>query len=127
MKEIIHTNEAPAAIGPYSQGVKLGNLLFTAGQIALDPSTKQLVKGSIEAEVDRIMQNLAAIAKAANSSLEEVVKTTIFVTDLSLFSRINEKYGSYFSNQPPARSTVEVSGLPAGANVEIEMIIAIPS
>jgi 2-iminobutanoate/2-iminopropanoate deaminase len=127
VKEIIHTNEAPAAIGPYSQGVKLGNLLFTAGQIALDPSTKQLVKGSIEAEVDRIMQNLAAIAKAANSSLEEVVKTTIFVTDLSLFSRINEKYGSYFSNQPPARSTVEVSGLPAGANVEIEMIIAIPS
>ncbi|MHA2173165.1 MAG: Rid family detoxifying hydrolase [Candidatus Kariarchaeaceae archaeon] len=127
MKEIIHTNEAPAAIGPYSQGVKVGNLLFTAGQIALDPSTKQLVKGSIEDEVDRIMKNLAAIAKAANSSLEEVVKTTIFVTDLSLFSRINEKYGSYFSNQPPARSTVEVSALPAGANVEVEMIIAIPS
>jgi 2-iminobutanoate/2-iminopropanoate deaminase len=127
VKEIIHTNEAPAAIGPYSQGVKVGNLLFTAGQIALDPSTKQLVKGSIEDEVDRIMKNLAAIAKAANSSLEEVVKTTIFVTDLSLFSRINEKYGSYFSNQPPARSTVEVSALPAGANVEVEMIIAIPS
>ena len=126
MKGIISTSNAPGAIGPYSQAVKLGNLLFTAGQIALDPSTGNMMTSTLDEEVHQIMKNLTAVAKAAGSSLDNVLKTTIYVTDLGNFGKINELYGSYFGEAPPARSTVEVSALPKGGNVEIDMIIHIP-
>lgn len=126
MKEIISTSDAPAAIGPYSQAVKVGNLLFTAGQIPLDPSSGNMMTSSLDEEVHQIMNNLKAVAKAANTSLDNAVKTTIYVTDLGNFGKINELYGSYFGDSPPARSTVEVSALPKGASVEIDMIILIP-
>ena len=126
MKEIISTSNAPSAIGPYSQAVKLGNLLFTAGQIALDPSSGNMMVSSLDEEVHQIMKNLTAVAKAAGSSLDNALKTTIYVTDLGNFGKINELYGSYFGEAPPARSTVEVSALPKGGNVEIDMIIYIP-
>lgn len=126
MKEIISTSNAPSAIGPYSQAVKLGNVLYTAGQIALDPSSGNMMTSSLDEEVHQIMKNLTAVAKAAGSSLDNVLKTTIYVTDLGNFGKINELYGSYFGDSPPARSTVEVSALPKGGNVEIDMIIHIP-
>lgn len=126
MKEIISTSDAPAAIGPYSQAVKVGNLLFTAGQIPLDPSSGNMMTSSIDEEVHQIMNNLKAVAKAAGTLLDNAVKTTIYVTDLGNFGKINELYGSYFGKSPPARSTVEVSALPKGASVEIDMIIHIP-
>lgn len=126
MKEIISTSDAPGAIGPYSQAVKLGNLLFTAGQIALDPTSGNMMISNLDEEVHQIMKNLTAVAKAAGSSLDNVLKTTIYVTDLGNFGKINELYGSYFGDSPPARSTVEVSALPKGGNVEIDMIIHIP-
>ncbi|MCE7736848.1 MAG: RidA family protein [Candidatus Heimdallarchaeota archaeon] len=126
MKEIISTSDAPAAIGPYSQAVKVGNLLFTAGQIPLDPSSGNMMTSSLDEEVHQIMNNLKAVAKAAGTSLDNAVKTTIYVTDLGNFGKINELYGSYFGDSPPARSTVEVSALPKGASVEIDMIILIP-
>ena len=126
MKEIINTSNAPAAIGPYSQAIKLGNLLFTAGQIALDPVSGDMRVNNIEDEVHQIMKNLTAVAEAAGTSLKSVLKTTIYVTDLSMFGKINELYGSYFDQSPPARSTVQVAALPKGASVEIDMIIHIP-
>ncbi len=126
MKEIISTSKAPSAIGPYSQAVKLGNLLFTAGQIALDPSTGNMMTSTIDEEVHQIMKNLTAVSEAAGTSLDHVLKTTIYVTDLGLFGKINELYGAYFGDQPPARSTVEVAALPKGGTVEIDMIIHIP-
>ncbi len=127
MKEVIYTEQAPKALGPYSQGIKIGNLLFTAGQVALNPSTSEMNNATIEDEVHQIMRNLTQVAIAAGTSLDHVVKTTIFVTDLSLFGKINELYGGYFESNPPARSTVQVADLPAGARVEIDMIIHIPS
>ncbi|MHA2097272.1 MAG: RidA family protein [Candidatus Kariarchaeaceae archaeon] len=126
MKEIISTSNAPSAIGPYSQGVRLGNLLFTAGQIALDPGSGEMKTSSINEEVNQIMKNLKGVAEAAGSSLDNVLKTTIYVTDLGKFGEINELYGAYFKDSPPARSTVEVAALPKGAAVEIDMIIHIP-
>ncbi|MHA2028354.1 MAG: RidA family protein [Candidatus Kariarchaeaceae archaeon] len=126
MKEIISTSNAPSAIGPYSQGVRLGNLLFTAGQIALDPGSGEMKTSSISEEVNQIMKNLKGVAEAAGSSLDNVLKTTIYVTDLGKFGEINELYGAYFKDSPPARSTVEVAALPKGAAVEIDMIIHIP-
>ncbi|MHA2248872.1 MAG: RidA family protein [Candidatus Kariarchaeaceae archaeon] len=127
MKEVIHTDKAPKAIGPYSQGIKVGNFLFTAGQIPLNPETNSLNNANIEDEVNQIMRNLSEVAKAAGATLENVVKTTIFVKDLSLFSKINEIYGKYFTENPPARSTVGISELPLGVNVEIDMVIYIPN
>ena len=125
MKTVIKTSDAPGAVGPYSQGIVTGNLLFTAGQVSINPETGIIIQDSIENEVKQIMMNLTAIAKAANTSLENVVKTTIFLTDMDDFAEVNKIYGSYFLNEPPARSTVEVSKLPVGARVEIEMIIEI--
>ncbi len=125
MKTVIKTSDAPGAVGPYSQGIVTGNLLFTAGQVSINPETGIIIQDSIENEVKQIMMNLTAIAKAANTSLENVVKTTIFLTDMEDFAEVNKIYGSYFLNEPPARSTVEVSRLPVGARVEIEMIIEI--
>jgi 2-iminobutanoate/2-iminopropanoate deaminase len=122
MKKIISTNEAPAAIGPYSQAVRSGNFLFCSGQIPLDPKSGQIVAGDISAQTRRVLDNIAALLKAEGANFEDVVKTTIFLTDLGDFQTVNEIYGSYFKQDPPARSTVQVAALPKGANVEIEAI-----
>src|SRR5467141_4248791 len=122
MKKIISTNEAPAAIGPYSQAVRSGNFLFCSGQIPLDPKSGQIVSGDITAQTRRVLDNIAALLRAEGLTFDHVVKTTIFLTNLGDFQTVNEIYGSYFKQDPPARSTVEVSALPRGANVEIEVI-----
>jgi 2-iminobutanoate/2-iminopropanoate deaminase len=122
MKKIVSTNEAPAAIGPYSQAVRSGRFLFCSGQIPLDPKSGQIVPGDIAAQTRRVLDNIAAVLRAEGATFEDVVKTTIFLTDLNDFQTVNEIYGSYFKNQPPARSTVQVAALPKGARVEIEVI-----
>jgi 2-iminobutanoate/2-iminopropanoate deaminase len=124
MKNSIFTGEAPAAIGPYSQAVRSGNLLFCSGQIPLDPKSGQIVSGDIATQTRRVMDNIAAILRAEGLTFDNVVKTTIFLTNLSDFQTMNEIYGSYFKQDPPARSTVQISALPKGANVEIEVIAA---
>jgi 2-iminobutanoate/2-iminopropanoate deaminase len=124
MKKIIATTAAPAAVGPYSQAVRTGNFVFCSGQIPLDPSTQQMVTGDITAQTKRVMENITAVLRAEGLSFENIVKTTIFLTNLGDFQTVNEIYGSYFKSDPPARSTVQVSGLPKGANVEIEVIAA---
>ncbi len=122
MKTIVSTNEAPAAIGPYSQAVRSGGMLFTAGQIALDPQSGQLVSDDVAAQTRRVLENLSAILRAEHLSFGHVVKTTIFLTDMNDFQTVNEIYGSYFRENPPARSTVGVASLPRGAKVEIDLI-----
>ncbi|PYL67855.1 MAG: hypothetical protein DMF28_08060 [Verrucomicrobia bacterium] len=125
MKKIISTNEAPAAIGPYSQAVRSGNFLFCSGQIPLDPKSGKIVSGDIAAQTRRVLDNIAAVLRAEGLTPDAVVKTTIFLTDLRDFQTVNEIYGSYFKQNAPARSTVQVSALPKGANVEIEAIAAV--
>ncbi|HNS03364.1 MAG TPA: Rid family detoxifying hydrolase [Anaerolineae bacterium] len=120
-REIIATSDAPAAIGPYSQAVSTGALVFTAGQLGLSPATGKLAEG-VEAQARQAMANLAAILAAAGSSLDQVVKTTIFLQDLGDFAAVNAIYGAAFSATPPARSTVQVAALPLGALVEVEAI-----
>lgn len=124
--EVIHTDEGPEAIGPYSQATKLPlgdkSLVFVAGQIALDPATGELIGGSAGKQTHRAMKNVRAILEAAGSSLGQVVKTTIFLSSMDLFAEVNEAYGSYFSEAPPARATVAVAGLPKGVDVEIEVL-----
>jgi 2-iminobutanoate/2-iminopropanoate deaminase len=122
MKKIISTPDAPAAVGPYSQAVRVGSTIYCAGQIPLDPKSGQIVSGDIAAQTRRVLDNVTAVLKAEGLTFENIVKTTIFLTDLADFQAVNETYGSYFKNQPPARSTVQVSALPKGANVEIEVI-----
>jgi 2-iminobutanoate/2-iminopropanoate deaminase len=122
MKQIIATSEAPAAIGPYSQAVRVGRLLFCSGQIPLDPKTQQMETGDISAQTKRVMENIGGLLRSQGLGFEDVVKTTIFLTSLGDFQIVNELYGSYFKSDPPARSTVQVSALPKGANVEIEVI-----
>jgi reactive intermediate/imine deaminase len=124
--EIISTEKAPGAIGPYSQAIKLGNLVFTAGQIPLDPATGQIVEGDITAQADRVMKNVVAILEEAGSSINNVVKTTCFLTDLGNFAAFNEVYARYMGANRPARSTVQVAALPAGAMVEVETIAECP-
>jgi len=121
-KEIIATEKAPAAIGPYSQAVRAGGFLFCSGQIPLDPTTGQLVVGGIAQQTERVMQNLEAVLLAAGVSFDQVVKSTIYLTDLADFAVVNEVYGRSFTAEPPARATVEVKGLPRGAAVEIEVV-----
>ncbi|MBI1879603.1 MAG: RidA family protein [Chloroflexi bacterium] len=121
-RETIATQHAPAAIGPYSQAVQVGDLIYTAGQIPLIPETGKLVDGGIEEQTRQVMQNLAHILEAADSSLAHIVKTTIFVTNLGDFAALNKVYGSFFAGDPPARSTVQVAALPLGANIEIEAV-----
>jgi 2-iminobutanoate/2-iminopropanoate deaminase len=127
MKKIISTNEAPAAIGPYSQAVRSGSLLFCSGQIPLDPKSGQIVPGDITAQTRRVLDNIGALLRAEGLAFDNVVKTTIFLTNLGDFQTVNEIYASYFKQDPPARSTVQVSALPKGANVEIEVIAACES
>lgn len=124
MKKIVSTNEAPTAIGPYAQAVRSGRFLFCSGQIPLDPKSGQIVSGDIAAQTRRVLDNIAALLRAEGCSFDNVVKTMIFLTDLGDFQTVNEIYGSYFKQNPPARSTVQVSALPKGANVEIEVIAA---
>jgi 2-iminobutanoate/2-iminopropanoate deaminase len=122
MKKIISTNDAPAALGPYSQAVRVGSIIYCAGQIPLDPKSGQIVSGGIDAQTRRVMENIKAVLKAEDLAFDHIVKTTIFLMDLNDFQTVNEIYGSYFKQQPPARSTVQVAGLPKGARVEIEVI-----
>lgn len=122
MKSIIATTNAPAAIGPYSQAVKVGNLLFTSGQIPLDPTTGQVVYGPVDVQAHQVLTNLKAVLEAAGSSLDKVVKTTVFIKDMNHFATINTTYASFFKNEPPARSCVEVARLPKDVLVEIEAI-----
>lgn len=121
-KTCVNTDRAPAPIGPYSQAVVCGGFVFCSGQIALEPGTGVLVERDIESEAARVMENLKWVLESSGSSLERVVKTTIFLRDMRDFPRVNGVYGSYFTASPPARATVEVSGLPKGARVEIECI-----
>jgi len=127
MREVVYTTGAPAAIGPYSQGIKVaaGKLVFTAGQIPIDPATGNMVAGDIKAQTRQVLQNVKAVLAAAGSSLEQVVKTTVFLTDLDDFAAMNEVYAGFFSENPPARSAVEVKALPKGARVEIETIAVV--
>ena len=120
-RTIIHTDDAPAAVGPYSQAVRLGNLVFTAGQIGLDPATGKLREG-LEAQTEQVLANLQAVLTAAGSDLSRVLKTTIFLTNMADFATVNGIYGRHFGDAPPARSTVAVAALPLGALVEIEAI-----
>lgn len=121
-KEIIATERAPKAIGPYSQGVKAGNLIFFSGQIPLDPETGEMVGKGIAEQAERVMENIAAVLEAAGLGFADVVKSTIYLTDLANFAAVNDVYGRRFPTAPPARSTVEVKGLPRGAGVEIEVV-----
>jgi 2-iminobutanoate/2-iminopropanoate deaminase len=120
--DYVATNEAPKAIGPYSQAVKANGLVFTSGQIALDPATGELVKGDFAAQVRRVFENLNAVLRASGSDFNRVTKVTVYLTDLAYFQTLNSIYGEYFGNHKPARSTVGVVQLPKGAQVEIDLI-----
>ena len=123
MKKIVNTSNAPKPIGPYNQAVISGNLMFMSGQIAFDPSTGELVIGEIQAETKQVMENLKSILDDAGLSFKDVIKTSLFLSDMNNFQQVNEVYGSYFSDEyAPARETVEVSRLPKDVNVEISMI-----
>ncbi len=122
MKSIIFTEKAPAPIGPYSQAVQTGNMLFISGQIPIDPETNELISGTIKDEAEQVMQNLGALLLKAGFSFEHVVKTTIFLSEMNHFGDVNEVYGSYFKSDYPARETVAVLGLPKNVNVEISLI-----
>jgi 2-iminobutanoate/2-iminopropanoate deaminase len=121
-KQIIHTTDAPQAIGPYSQAVRVGQLVFLSGQIPIDPASGNIVEGDISVQTKRVMDNLGAVLRAAGASYADVVKTTIFLADLGHFSKMNEVYGAYFASEPPARATVQVGALPRGVLIEIDMI-----
>jgi 2-iminobutanoate/2-iminopropanoate deaminase len=121
-KETVLSKDAPAAIGPYSQAIKAGNLVFLSGQVALDPVTGKLVSGGIEEQTRQVLENLKAVLKASDLSVENVVSTTVFIKDINDFAKMNAVYGSYFKDKPPARATVEVARLPRDALVEISAI-----
>ncbi|MGA8538244.1 MAG: RidA family protein [Terriglobales bacterium] len=122
MREVIASDLAPKAIGPYSQAIRAEGLIFTSGQIAIDPATAQVVAGDVTAQTDRVLKNLAAILQAAGSSLEKVLRCTVFLKSMGDFAAMNEVYGRYFGQAPPARSTVEVARLPKDVLVEIDVI-----
>ena len=122
MREVIATDDGPKAIGPYSQAIKANGLVYVSGQVALDPATQQVVTGDVAAQTERALQNLAGILKAAGTSLDRAVKTTVFLKNMSDFAAMNEVYGRYFTQAPPARSTVEVARLPKDVLVEIDVI-----
>jgi 2-iminobutanoate/2-iminopropanoate deaminase len=121
-KEAVKTEKAPAPVGPYSQAVKLGNLVFTSGQVALDPKTGQMVQSSIEAEAEQVFANLAAVLEAAGTGLDRAIKVLVFLTDMNDFGPVNQVYARHFKEPFPARSCVQVAALPKGAKVEIELV-----
>jgi len=121
-KRVIHTDKAPKAIGPYSQAIQAGNFLFLSGQLPLEPASGELVKGDIRQQTRRVLENLKGVLESQNLGMEDVVKATIFLKDIGKFSQVNEVYATYFPSSPPARSTVEVSGLARDAEIEIEAI-----
>lgn len=123
--KIIHTDKAPAAVGPYSQAVLAGDLLFLSGQIPINPATGELVKGSIEDETKQCLENAKAVLEEAGTTLENVIKANVFIKDMGQFGKINAVYGEYFSTHKPARACVEVARLPKDVNVEIEMIAVV--
>jgi 2-iminobutanoate/2-iminopropanoate deaminase len=125
-KEIVKTDKAPVPIAPYSQGVKSNGLLFVAGQIGLDPTTRKLVEGGFEAETIQIMANIKAVVEAAGSKMTDIVNTTIYIKDINNFAKVNEIYGKYFTGDFPARTTVGVANLPGGATIEIAVVAALP-
>jgi 2-iminobutanoate/2-iminopropanoate deaminase len=122
MKKIISTSEAPAAIGPYSQGVRVGSTIYYSGQIPLDPKSGQVVSGGIDVQARRVMENIAGLLRAEGLGFGNIVKTTIFLADINDFQTVNEIYGSYFKQAPPARSTVQAGALPKNVRIEIEVI-----
>ena len=122
MREVIATWQAPKAIGPYSQAIRAEGLIFTSGQIPIDPATSQVVAGDVSAQTERVLKNLAAVLQASGSSLEKVLRCTVFLKDMEDFAAMNEVYGRYFKQAPPARSTVEVARLPKDVLVEIDVI-----
>lgn len=122
MKKIISTEQAPKAIGPYSQAVQMGSFLFCSGQIPIDPKTNEVFTGDIKMQTEMVIKNIEGVLKAADLNFSHVVKTTIFLTNMADFATVNEVYGKTFSSQPPARSTVAVAALPRGVNVEIEVL-----
>ena len=122
---IVHTDEAPAAIGPYSQAVIAGNLLFTAGQIAIDPATGQVIAGDVTVQTERVLRNLTAVLASAGASWPDVVKTTVYLQDMADFPKVNEVYGRMIGDARPARSTVQVAGLPRGVLVEIDAVAVV--
>ena len=122
MRDVVSSRDAPAAIGPYSQAVRAGEFLFISGQIPLDPESGEVVNGDVSAQTHRVMRSLGAILKAAGAGFDDVVRTTVFLTDLGDFARVNEVYGSYFTAPAPTRATVQVAALPKGVSVEIDAI-----
>jgi len=125
VKNIVQTDKAPGAIGPYSQAIKAGGLVFVSGQIPIDPASGQFVAGGISEQTEQVMKNLSAVLESAGSGLDRVVKSTVFLADMNEFAAMNQVYGQYFSHEPPARATVEVSRLPRDARVEIDVIALI--
>ncbi len=121
-KQVVNTDQAPAAIGPYSQAVKAGEMVFVSGQIPIDPATGDIVQGDIKAQTRQVLTNLNAVLTAAGSSLEKTVKTTVYITSMDEFTQVNEVYSEFFTDKPPARACVEVSRLPKGVAVEIDAI-----
>ena len=122
MREVIATDHAPKAIGPYSQAIRAQGLIFTSGQVAIDPTTQQVIAGDVSAQTDRVLKNLAAILEASGSNLEKVLRCTVFLKNMGDFAAMNEVYGCYFKQAPPSRSTVEVARLPKDVLVEIDVI-----
>ena len=122
MRQVVHTDAAPRAIGPYSQAIRCGDFLFVSGQIAIDPITGDLTDGEVGAQTERILKNAGEILMEGGATLETVVKTTVYLTDMADFARMNEIYALFFGDMPPARSTVAVAGLPRGVRVEIDFI-----
>lgn len=122
MKKVIHTDNAPKAVGPYSQAVKMGDFLFCSGQISIDPKTNEVFTGDIKIQTEMVMKNIEAVLAASEMNFSNIVKTTIFLTNMADFATVNEIYAKAFTAAPPARSTVAVAGLPKGVNVEIEVL-----
>lgn len=122
MKKVIHTDNAPKAVGPYSQAVQMGDFLFCSGQISIDPKTNEVFSGDIKTQTEMVMKNIESVLAAANMNFSNIIKTTIFITNMADFATVNEVYSKFFKEAPPARSTVAVAGLPKGVNVEIEVI-----
>ncbi len=126
-KQIVHTDRAPAAVGPYSQAIIANGFVFTAGQIALIPAEGKLLDGDVQAQARQVMQNLQAVLEAAGTSLDNVVKTTVYLANIGDFAAVNEVYGEFFPQNPPARSAFEVANLPLGALVEVEAVALLPT